>query len=88
MACGAAVIAGDSPGIQDLISHRQNGFLCATTPEGIRAAVMEVFADPDLRRQMGETACQYAVDNFSLERVVEMELILYQELVSNHKEQK
>jgi len=88
MACGAAVIAGDSPGIHDLISHRQNGFLCATTPDGIRAAVVEVLADSDLRRRMGKIARQYAVDNFSLDRVVEMELKLYQELMSNHEEQK
>lgn len=86
MACGVAVIAGDSPGIHDLITHRQNGFLCDTTSEGIRAAVVDVLADPDLRRRMGEAARQYAVHNFSLERVVEMELKLYQELISKHKE--
>lgn len=88
MACGVAVIAGDSAGIHDLITHGQNGFLCATTPDGIRAAIMHVLADSDLRRRMGETARHYAVDNFSLERVVEMELTLYQELISTHKEQK
>jgi glycosyltransferase involved in cell wall biosynthesis len=88
MSCGAAVIAGDSPGICDLISHRQNGFLCSTTPEGIRSAVLEVLSDSELRHRMGESARQYAVDNFSLDRIVEMELKLYQELISNNEEQK
>ena len=81
MSCGAAVIAGDSPGIRELISHRQNGFLCPTTPEGIRSAVLEVLSDSDLRHRIGESARQYAVDNFSLDRIVEMELKLYQELI-------
>lgn len=86
MACAKAVIGGDSPGIRELISHRRNGFLCATTPDAIRAAVVEVLADSDLRQRMGEAARQYVVENFSLDRVVEMELKLYRELMSNSEE--
>jgi glycosyltransferase involved in cell wall biosynthesis len=87
MSCGAVVIAGDSPGIRELISHRQTGFLCPITPEGIHSAILEVLSDPGLCRRIGESARQYAVDNFSLDRVVEMEFNLYQELISNNKEQ-
>jgi glycosyltransferase involved in cell wall biosynthesis len=87
MSCGAAVIAGDSAGIRDLISHRQNGYLCSTTPEGIRSAVLDVLSDPDLRHRMGDSARQYAIENFSLDKVVEIELKLYEELMLQHKEQ-
>jgi glycosyltransferase involved in cell wall biosynthesis len=83
MACGAAIIAADSPGIRELIQHRQNGYLCATTPDGIRQAITEVLSDSILCFQMGQAARQYAVDHFSLDKILQMELYLYKELMSD-----
>ena len=85
MACGAAVIAGDSPGIRELIIHRRNGFLCAVTPDGIRSALQEVLADEQLRIDMGKAARQFAVENYSLDKVVEMELDLYHQLFAEKR---
>lgn len=82
MACGVPVIGTDVPGIRGLIDHRQNGFLCGTSPTEIRAAILEVLKDADLRTRLGREARAFAVENFALERVAEMELALLQEVTT------
>jgi glycosyltransferase involved in cell wall biosynthesis len=82
MACGLPVIGSDVPGIRELIRHGETGYLCGTSPEEIRAAIQDVLNAPDLRARMGRNARESVVDQFSLERVLEMELALYGELVA------
>ena len=43
--------------------------------------IQDVLGDTDLRARMGYNAREFVVENFSLERVVEMELALLEELV-------
>jgi glycosyltransferase involved in cell wall biosynthesis len=81
MACGLPVIGTDVPGIRELIEHRETGYLCGTTPGELRAAIQGVLADTDLRARMGRQSREFAVKHFALDRVVEMELALLEELV-------
>lgn len=81
MACGKPVIAGNSPGIRELILHRENGYLCGTSADEIRSAVREVLSDFDLRTRMGEKARRFAETYFSLDRVVDLELSLYEKVL-------
>jgi glycosyltransferase involved in cell wall biosynthesis len=82
MACGLAVIGTGVPGIRDLIRHRETGYLCGTSSEEIRAAIQDVLADADLRARMGRNAREFVVEHFALERVLEMELALLEELAA------
>jgi glycosyltransferase involved in cell wall biosynthesis len=75
-ACGLPVIAGDSPGIREMIRHRETGYLCGTRVPEIREAVRTVLADAALRRRLGRSARELAVAEFSLNKVVEKELTL------------
>ena len=81
MACGLPVIGTDVPGIRELITHRETGYLSGTSPEEIREAIKEVLADRPLRERMGRNAREFIVENFSLGRILRMELELLQELV-------
>ena len=54
MACGAAVVGADSPGIRELIRHRETGFLCGTDPQSIRVALEELLAQPDASQGIGD----------------------------------
>lgn len=85
MACGRPVIGTDVPGIRELIKHRETGYLCGTSAEEIRTAIQEVLADAELRARMGRNAREFVVEHFALERVVEMELALLQELTNGRK---
>lgn len=80
MACGCPVITANSPGIRDLITHKYNGYLCETTPEDIRKAIQTLIASEDLRRTLGVNARSFAIKNFSLDHVVDLELSILEEL--------
>lgn len=81
MSCGVPVLGTDVPGIGDMIVHKENGFLCGTSPAEIRAAVEEMLGDKKLRDQIGREGRRFVLDNFDLKRIVEMELALYEELI-------
>ncbi len=83
MACGLPVIGGDSPGIRDLIRHGETGWLCGTDPAGIREAIQTLMSRPDLRKQLGENARRHALDHFSLDRVVDLELSVLSEAAAS-----
>ena len=80
MACGLPVIGTRAPGICELIEHQQNGWLCSTNPSSIRDAIVCLCAQPYLHDRMGQTAREFVLDNFSLDRIVELEFNLLQEV--------
>ena len=82
MSCNLPVIGADSPGIREIIKHRVNGYLCGTDSDSIRLAIEELLANPSLRKFLGENARKYIVDNFSLDRILQMEYDLYREILS------
>lgn len=80
MACGIPVIGADSPGIRELIQHGKNGWLCKPDPDGIRSAITELISLPEVRSELGLQARNFAVKNFSLDKILEMELAMLQEV--------
>jgi len=82
MACGRPVIGTNVPGIREIIRHRETGYLCGTSPEEIRLAIQDMLADADLRARMGRNARQFVVEHFALEKIVDMELALLEELLA------
>jgi glycosyltransferase involved in cell wall biosynthesis len=81
MSCGMAVIGADSPGINEIIKHGENGWLCTTEPESIRSEIQNLLAKPDLCEKLGRNARKFVVKHFSLNRIVEMELNLYDRIL-------
>jgi glycosyltransferase involved in cell wall biosynthesis len=81
MSCGLPVIGADSPGIREIIQHNENGWLCGTDPQSIRQAVVKLMSDPELQKRLGENARKYILDNFALEKIVEMELRMYRNIL-------
>jgi glycosyltransferase involved in cell wall biosynthesis len=82
MACGLPVIGADSPGIRELIHHGETGYLCGTDPVSIRAAIQALLADFSLCLCLGSGARRYAVENFALDRILELELALLHEVAA------
>jgi glycosyltransferase involved in cell wall biosynthesis len=80
MSCGLPVIGTDVPGIRELICHRETGYLCGTSPSEIKAAIQDVLDDKKLQMKMGKNARKFVVDNFSIERILKLELELLHEL--------
>ncbi len=76
MACGMPSIGADSPGIREIIRHRENGYLCGTDAEAIRRSIHVLIEHPDLRQKLGEKAHELALGEYSLNSVLELEKAL------------
>ncbi|MBN1478541.1 glycosyltransferase, partial [Candidatus Sumerlaeota bacterium] len=84
MACGLPVIATDVPGIREVITHGDTGFLCQTDSDSLRDGIAQALDDATLRESLGRRAREAAVEQFSLDRVVECELRLYHDVLERH----
>lgn len=82
MSCGMPCIGTEVEGIGELIENGETGYLCGTDAENIADAIEAVLSDEALRKKMGRNARCYAVENFSLERILVMELEMIKEVVS------
>jgi glycosyltransferase involved in cell wall biosynthesis len=80
MSCGLPVIGSDVPGIRELIAHRETGYLCEPSAEGIKSAVQNVLGDQKLRMRIGQNAREFITAHFALDKVVPLETSLLEEL--------
>jgi len=67
-------------GIKEILKHKENGYLCETNANSIRKAIIEVSEDESLRRKIGQNARETILENFSLEKILEKEIRIYQSL--------
>lgn len=78
LACGTAIVGTNVPGIRDLIQHGETGWLCETSSNSIQEAISELLVNPQLRKKLEQNARSYAVSNFSLDKIYELELTAIQ----------
>ena len=81
MAVGTPIVAANSPGIREIITHCQNGYLCSTDKNGIEKAISDVSNNIQLQKKMSKNAMEYVKDNFfSIEKILRLELDLIKKL--------
>lgn len=87
MACGRAVIAANVGGIPDVICNNENGVLI---PPGnidmLAEAMLHLLQNSELRKTLGQAARQTVLDKFALERELQQNLQLYENLLGKNKE--
>lgn len=77
MSCGLPVVASRVPGIQELINEGDDGLLVEPEAHAFRQAIQRLMGDGGLRMRLGKAARQRVQDDFSLDRVVQLELAVY-----------
>jgi len=82
MACGLAVVGSDVEGIRSVIEHEENGLLCGTDEESLRAAMDRVLDDEKLRCRLGKNARQYVLEHCALDVVAAKELEILAGLIA------
>jgi glycosyltransferase involved in cell wall biosynthesis len=80
MSCGRAVIGCDVPGVSEVISHSETGYLAGTGADDLREAILALLGDPTLSARIGEAARRYVIERFSLDRIAALELELLREV--------
>jgi glycosyltransferase involved in cell wall biosynthesis len=73
MSCSLACLASNVEGINEVIIHKENGYLCQTDTVSIRKALIELLGDGDLRDKIGSNARQTILQGFTLEKIIEKE---------------
>lgn len=80
MASGAAVVGADAPGIREFIRDGESGLISDMNPPELRRKIELLLADPALRERLGREGRRRVMDNYSLDRVAELEFRLLSEL--------
>ncbi len=83
MSCGLSCIGSNIQGINNIIKHRENGYLCELSPKSIQNAIKQVYENEPLRRQMGNKARKFAINNCSLKSIAQKEYVFYQEILKS-----
>ncbi len=87
MACSVPVIGCDSPGIREIISSENNGLLCGTDQQSLRTAITRVMNEPEFAQIIGINAREFVMDNYSLQRIANLELaLMYKTLGINEQD--
>jgi glycosyltransferase involved in cell wall biosynthesis len=78
-ACSRPLIATDIPGCRDVVTHGINGLLVPPQdPQALANAIETLLADPERCAEMGKAGRQLALDKFSLDKIIDQTLMVYQ----------
>ncbi len=80
MSCGLPCIGTNVEGIKEIIKHKENGYLCETDAHSIRKAILEVLNNKNLQAKISQNARKTILENFSLEKILEKEIRIYETL--------
>lgn len=82
-ACGRAVITTDHPGCRDAIEPNKTGLLIPIKdPVALADAIEYLIENPELRKNMGASGRSLAEREFSIEKIVESHMEIYQSLLN------
>lgn len=82
MSCGLPCIGSDILGIRNDIHHMNNGYLCQTDYISISEAIERILSDNSLQKNLGINAREYILENYTLDRIVQLELGIIKEILS------
>jgi glycosyltransferase involved in cell wall biosynthesis len=80
-ACGRPIVTTDVSGCRDTIVDGKNGILVpAQDSKALANAFRKLISDPQLRQRMGKAGRETAVNEFSIEIVIQKTFSVYQDL--------
>jgi glycosyltransferase involved in cell wall biosynthesis len=82
-ACGRPIVTTDAPGCREIVRHGENGLLVPVrNSQALAEALRTLIENPALRMRMGNRGREIVVQEFSLARVVDETLRVYQDLLA------
>ena len=80
MSAAVPVIASRVGGLPEVITHGENGLLVDNDPAAFAAAIRELLASPDRRRQIGAAARHTIVERFTVDQMVRRTMEAYRQV--------
>ena len=84
MSCGMPVIGSDVPGINNLINHKKNGYLCGTDSKSISKAINTVIKDKEMREKFSINARKFIIENFSIDLILDSYENIFRSAIKNN----
>jgi len=82
MACGLGVIGTDVVGVNEIVVDGETGFLVPSEDhEALATRIVQLLRDEALRRKMGEAGRRRVEEHFSIPRMIEQVVAIYDELL-------
>jgi glycosyltransferase involved in cell wall biosynthesis len=82
MVCGKPIVASNVGGIPSMVKHGKNGFLVKPKDvRGLEIFISKLCADPNLRSKMGLLGRKSAEEEFTVDRMVDETLRVYESLL-------
>ena len=81
MSCGLIVIGKNSPGINEIIKHKKNGFLLNSNNSNLNE-IFKIIKSKNLRNyKMPLQARKYILNNHSIMKYIEIEKKIYKKII-------
>jgi glycosyltransferase involved in cell wall biosynthesis len=88
MATGKPVVVADIPGVRDVIEDGREGLLAdPVNPSDLATKINRVLRDPEMRREMGRRGREKVEAAFTIDRVTDQVLGVYEALLSGSASQ-
>lgn len=85
---GLTVIGSDTRGINEIITHNENGILF---PKGdktsLRKCLTEILEDEKKRKKIGNSAKRHVKENYSFDKIVDRYIAVYKDVISGSRDQ-
>lgn len=81
MSCGVPCIGTNVQGINNILTHKINGYLCNTNSKSIKNAILTLYNDQNLREKISKNARRFILENCSLTTIANKEFSFYQEIL-------
>lgn len=82
MASGLPVVGANVRGIREIIQDGVNGLITELNVENLRGKIRQALDDIELRKRLGNAASAFVQANFSLDRVVNLEMDMLRNLTA------
>jgi glycosyltransferase involved in cell wall biosynthesis len=80
MACGRPVIASRIEAHEEIITHKDNGYLCETDDYSIAKAIKELLSDRFLMEKIGRNARKTVLETNNIQEIMKKEMAIYEML--------
>ena len=85
-ATSKTIVTTDTGGLTELVSHGINGLVVPPKDaEAMSEAILKLLNDPPLKKSLENAAYKMAVEQLSFEQMMNKTIVLYSQLISNHK---
>ena len=81
MSCGIPCIGTNVWGIKNIITHKENGYLCNLDSSSIKKAIIDLYKDVELRKKISVKSREFVIVNCSPSAIVQAEYLFYKKIL-------